>query len=62
MTVLDHDPVVAKNIGPVNPPPQQFWRVSKGDAWWSDRQIAFTIFGTAAAALLMAIGPYMIKK
>lgn len=62
MTVLEHDPVVADKTSRGIQPPQDLWRVSKGDAGWTDRQFAATMLGAAAGGLALAISLYLINK
>jgi len=62
MTVLEHDPVVTENIRPGTQPPQELWRASKGNAGWTDRQIAATMLGVAVGSLALAVSVYLIKN
>ena len=62
MTVLEYDPVAIEKAGPRTQPQPELWRVSKGDAGWTDREVAVTLLGAAAGALAVAISVYLINK
>lgn len=62
MTVLEHDPVIHEGAEPGIQPQPELWRVSKGDAGWTDREVAVTLLGAAAGALAVAISVYLINK
>lgn len=62
MTVLEHDPVVHDKAGTGIQPQPELWRVSQGDAGWTDRELAVTLLGAAAGALAVAISLYFVNK
>jgi len=62
MTVLEHDPIVHERAKPGSQLQPELWRVSKGDAGWTDREVAATLLGAAAGALALAISLYFFNK
>ncbi len=62
MTVLERDLHVLEKAGPGIQPQLEPWRVSQGDAGWTDREVAVTLLGAAAGALAVAISLYFINK